>query len=216
MILITSIYETGNDIRDMEFVKCLTNNKNNPYINKIILAFEGDRGSLYEIVKEDITHQINTRPSFDDLINLYDGNDIVILANADIYFDNTIQLVNDLELNNTLIMLTRKNLINGKLRPQTNDEMVACADVWIYKSPTKINCDCQVGVAYCDGKISAYAHRDGFKVLNYSKSINAIHIHKKGYKNSQRRNRRYKGQSLYTQQLYIGQKVTKNPELRND
>jgi len=214
MILITSIYETGNDNRDLEFLECLSYNKKNPYINKIIIAFEGRKGSLYEAIEQDVTHHIDTRPTFDDLINLYKGEDIVILSNADIYFDNTLRFVFDVELDNTLFMLTRKN--GKELIPHTNDEMVACADAWIYKSPTKVSCECQIGVAYCDGKISAQAYMDGIRVVNYSKSINAIHLHKGGYKNSQRRNRMYRGKSLHTQQLGINDKITKQPELRDD
>ena len=73
-----------------------------------------------------------------------------------------------------------------------------------------------LGVPYCDGKISLYAHQGGYEVVNYSKDIHIIHLHNSDYVNNKRSHRIYKGESLYVKLSRVGEQFPYKPIIKDD
>lgn len=117
--------------------------------------------------------------------NIPEG-DIVILCNADIFFDSSILKVKDINLSNKVLALTRfcpyhGHWVNesGNIIPYGNQSR--SQDVWIWKSKLKTeksNFDFTIGTAGCDNKVAYQFHIAGYQVWNPSFSIVCYHKHK--------------------------------------
>lgn len=219
MILFTTLYETGDTKRNDEFIECLNANLKVKEISHIVILYEISYGyGLLKRVPDGVSIvRIDHRVTYDDFFsraNYFTDN--VIVSNSDIIFKKGLNKVEHMDLTNKLISITRYNKVDGRLYCQTNKENTACADAWIFKAPTKLKCDCMLGVPYCDGKVSAYAYMDGFEVVNYSKDIITVHRHDKNYQNNKRSMRYYKGQSLYVEITKVGEEPKNTPKLIND
>ena len=219
VILLVSLYETGDTKRNDEFIECLNANLKVKEISHVIVLYETSYGyDLLKRIPETVSVvYIDHRVTYDDFFekaNLFKGN--VIIANSDVYFKKGLNKVVGLNLKNKLVVVTRYNELNGVLHSQSVGDITACADAWIFRAPTTMKCSCMLGVPYCDGKVSAYAYMDGYDVVNYSKDIVIVHRHNKKYVNNKRSMRDYKGQSLYVQMTHVNEKPDVEPKLISD
>lgn len=217
-ILITTLYNTNNELRNDELKLCYNKNIRDVNIDHIVVFLEGN--APFNINKNTTIVNIDERPTYTQMINYVNRHypeDVIIIANADIYFNETLSKLSEIEYDNKLIALTRFNIRNLELSCQSKEEMVTCSDVWIFKSPVNISCDIGVGVCYCDGRLLLNAHHAGYKVVNYTKDITSIHIHdQRNYRNKRRRDKKYRGKSLYVQMTKINENATRKPEPRQD
>lgn len=161
---------------------------------------------LYDTIKDDKKNKIlnylktknikisyiKGRPTFNycfTLANEQYANSKVIISNADIYFNNTLYLLSDYNLNNKFIALTRWNVTptgslkifkqfdkNGNFRA---DWTYYSQDAWIFQTPIqKFNYDAiALGTLYCDGMIAYQADQVGLNVFNPCYSIQCCHLH---------------------------------------
>ncbi len=103
-------------------------------------------------------------------------NSIKIIANSDIYFDNSLAKIHKYLRKDKIFSLTRWNLEEDKkLRFYENFKS---QDVWIFKGklPTIIG-NYYLGLPGCDNRFSAELKENGYRVSNPSLSIHANHIH---------------------------------------
>ena len=163
-------YEDKNTKRRGELETCMQNNINNPHINFI-----------------PITSQI--RITFNDFFNICnnysDKDDISIVANLDIYFDETIALARSM-MPGTFWSLGRwdykkSGAIIHSNRPDSQD-------AWVIKGHfKKINANFTMGKCGCDNRLAYEAKKAGYVVVNPSKSVKAIHMHISNIRNYKRR-----------------------------
>lgn len=124
---------------------------------------------------------IEERPTFQSMMSfanyyVHSENDISVLFNSDIYFDDTLQLCRQMS-NNQVYALTRWDVNTfGKVvffnRRDSND-------TWIFKGTIKTipDSDYCFGIAGVDNTMAERFERAGYVVKNPSLTIKSYHIH---------------------------------------
>jgi len=158
--LFIQVYESNNIERQKELETCLEINKSLningvPYFNVI---------------------EINDRITFKQMFQLTKDypNDINIIANSDIYFDETILHTRWIK-NKECFALSRWDYYEGKAVLFNRKDS---QDVWCFNGSVNLNIgDYNLGVPGCDNKLAFELISNGYSVLNPSKTIHAIHLH---------------------------------------
>jgi len=190
---ITVLYNETNQQRINEYKECLNRNLKHPFIKTVCVVYDTsrDRNSqqlpLLNFIrsKKVRIEFVNKRPTYDYLFKLADKifpNTYIIISNADIYFNETLMLLNDYDFTNKFIALTRWNLdSNGNLGLQYNHGKpgIGSQDAWIYKAPLPhFECNnIEIGTGYCDSCVMYQAHKAGLDVINPCLSIQCCHMH---------------------------------------
>ncbi len=176
--LITTFYNEQNTDRRNEFLQALRLNTENTHIQKIyILCESGEEFITNFSLKIEIV-QLESRPKFKDLIlfaNTRSNSLLKIIANTDIYFDETLSKAVNLN-NKEVYCLTRWNQIDpGQIEFFPNFKS---QDSWIFRDAlSDIIGDYFMGVPGCDNRLAAEFVANGFKINNPSLSVHSIHLH---------------------------------------
>ncbi len=195
--LITSLYNDENSHRIEELIYCLENNISNPLINKICVVFDGwqeDNSIAYplqELVqgnnKIDLEYCVG-KPDFKELFDIsnkrYKDN-IIIIANSDIHYDNTIRLIHQINLTATFIVLSRYNKNDqGQwelIKLESGVPNYFSFDSFIYRSPVDIELkhNIKLGSMFCDSFLAhqLYSYTE-YNVVNPCLEIKSYHIQK--------------------------------------
>jgi len=181
--LFINYFDHDNQDRKKEIEYCLEMNKKNKLIDNIIIVNRGERSTYGDFFRAMISY----------------NKDVNIIANADIYFDDTIKLAEKIKKMNCFA-LTRWENHNGTVmsfnqrhgrpsppqwsqdawifrgsvvRPESFDSVIA-----VNSSRQSVEIPFQLGIPGCDNKIAAVLREKGYNVTNPSLSIRAIHLHK--------------------------------------
>jgi glycosyltransferase involved in cell wall biosynthesis len=186
MILLTPYYLDSCPERQAELSFCLQQNLQNPLITKIILLLDHSLNS--QEIKELCPLKIETilctgRCTYQDCLdyaNKYLKDEIVIIANTDIFFDNTLALLEEFDLSNKFINLLRWEVVEidaHVVRSQLH-VTIGSQDAWIFRVPLKPFVACfPLGKPGCDNRIAFEARTVGLKVINPAFSIRSHHLH---------------------------------------
>lgn len=192
--LFVEYYLSGNSDRQKEIDSTFQNNLNEPGINHIYIIVH----NLEEIER---IHSLKTngftlipikvsRPTYGQLFSImrkYGGNDdINILANSDMAFNSTINLVRQLRTNEVLA-LTRWNLYSTEkpFQGKLESHIGWSQDVWIFRGyPHSDLCDISftTGVLRCDNRLAYLLHQSGYSIFNPCYDIHTWHIHKSNFR----------------------------------
>lgn len=159
--------------RQEEINKCFKINMSNPHINLIIINSQ-DR--------------LKYSHYFNYLNTISSKNDINVISNADIYFDDTALLLEKLDFD-TFFALSRWEV--GK-----NNKIVHCnrqdsQDVWAWRGKSKnIYSEFNIGVPGCDNRLAYEADKSGYRVINPSLDIKTYHLHMTNLRNYDLKNRK--------------------------
>ena len=164
--LFSGHFKQKDKARQKELDYCLEQNRNHPLIDQVY-TFE---------------HRFTYNDFFQNTVN--HPNDINILANGDIYFDETLDLIQGIK-ERECYALTRWEKVDGvsvsfKSRNQYNKQAKPeySQDVWIFRgSVSGVDGDFHLGRAGCDNRIAALLMSSGYIVTNPSLDIKAIHVH---------------------------------------
>lgn len=163
--LFSSYYTVEDPKRQAEIDYCYRNNVANKSIDA---CYYYDKG----------------RPTYSDFFDWMSDfpDDINVLANSDIYFDKTIELAKRLDFK-TAYALTRWEVRGKEIKPFEVSHNGAKAkhsqDVWIFLGAPRVkNANFCLGQPGCDNRIAYLMRFSGYRVLNPSLSIRAIHKHK--------------------------------------
>lgn len=181
MILITEFYISDRPNRTEEMIHCVLENIKNKYISKIFILLEGD---IVPFNNEKVII-INTSKRYSytmmmDLANKnYSDDDIVIIANCDIIFDETLEYIHKTDMNKKFIALSRYDYITKELT-----DIIYSQDAWIFKKGIEYDwrIDFYMGTPHCDSRISRYYYDKGYKVVNPAKLIKTYHYHTDNYR----------------------------------
>lgn len=194
--LFVNYYKTVNDERQQEIDKCLQNNLENDLIDRVIVFGEAKipfvSNKLYEA-------STVTRPTYQDFFNetkLYGEDDINIISNSDIYFNDTIKAVLPM-CKDVCYALTRTEVRNGNL-VHFSDVHLGCPahfsqDTWIFKGHVLIEgCDKVIaqnvinhsyeeipftlGVPGCDNVIASKIGMK-YRLKNPNTIVQCVHLH---------------------------------------
>jgi hypothetical protein len=195
--LITVLYNETNSERMKEYITCLEYNLVHPSIDHIHV--------LYDTVRDDTTNEllsylkrkkvtisfIQGRPSFVycfKLANEMFPNAKIILTNADIYFNDTLKVLENYNLTGQFLAITRKEVaVDGTISYMRKTEPYigrreGSQDVWIFQTPLPLfkREDIKLGTLHCEGEVAYQLIKLGLKVINPFFSIDCFHVHLSG------------------------------------
>jgi FkbM family methyltransferase len=185
MILLTGFYSDPDPRRRGELVECVKLNAANDHIDEVRVFIEDATqpetlaathfGDQSKVTLIPLGHRLTFKFLFEYANeNLQDRT--VIIANADIFFNETLERLNGYDLIGKLICLSRWDMQpDGSLQffPHAGSQ-----DVWIFKTPLpQINCDFQLGLPASDNRLAWEAERAGLEVSNPARTICAGHMH---------------------------------------
>lgn len=196
--LFISYYLDRHPERQKELDYCLETNLNLECINEVHVVLEYPIESNLLTHPKIKIHHVKSRPSYStffDIINSINPNicDVSIIANSDIYFDETIIKGKDCDQKN-VYALSRWDVRKGQAKHFNSWDS---QDTWIFKGRIKpvYNSDFQMGSPGCDNAIADRLFRSGYHISNPSKSIKTYHLHETGvhnYNTSERISEPYK------------------------
>ena len=177
--LITTYYKATEPERESENMQCLVNNLNHPLIDKVHLFLQSsDRPNLSKHDKLNFVLH-SKRPTFSELFaygNSLCIHKIKVVANSDIYFDETLKLVSDALDRWQILALTRWDLKSDNNIEFYNN--FKSQDVWIFKKMIEPNIgNYHIGRHGCDNRLVYEFKSRNYKISNPSLSIKSIHVH---------------------------------------
>ena len=156
--LFVQYYQCGNEERQKEIDACCRLNHKLKHFNKVFtLTDRLTYKQIFELTNE-----------YPDCIN--------VIANSDIYFDETILYARFMG-ENDCYALSRWDYQENKTIKLFNVHY--SQDAWVFNGVAKNinNCDFYLGTLGCDNRIAYEIKQAGYNVLNPSKTIHAIHLH---------------------------------------
>ena len=163
--LFYNYYEDKHPYRKQEIDYCLQRNLENKLLNMIIV--ETPTKPTYEFFFE----QIN---------KVTEPNDVNIICNSDIFFDDTIKFVEKMGEKDMYALLRWEWGPGGARFHERGDSQ----DTWIVRGKVEgVLGNFQLGMRGCDNRIAHEFQQAGYRVTNPAKTIRTYHVH-----NSQVRN----------------------------
>lgn len=165
--LYINYYKDKNLERQKEIDYCFYKNISNENLNVIIL---------------DSQARVTFKMFFDKINKITFKNDINIIANSDIFFDESLNFVNNIK-DNECYALSRWDLDkNGQAKHFNRADS---QDTWIIKGFVKKNMfgDFNMGFRGCDNRLAYEFEHAGYKILNPSLTIKTYHLHNTGIRN---------------------------------
>jgi len=180
-LLFTSFYQTGDLGRDNEIHCCLNNNILGDKIDHIYAYSEHP----YPLSNDKVTMKYDGRPTYQNLINwandISKPDDVVVIANSDIYFDDTLNWAHNVPMEMTCLALSRWDVA-----PNMSKKLFAyehSQDSWIFKGKIKLTgASYYMGLPGCDNRIAYDLDKAGYRVKNTAKDIITYHLHNSNHR----------------------------------
>ena len=132
-----------------------------------------------ELMFDRIT-RVTGRPTFTELFAMCHADAVNVIANSDIYFDETLREHADKLTYNEVWALSRWEDMGGDtLLPYHRRDS---QDAWVVSWQPEVNAPFQMGVPGVDNCLVHALRERGFEVTNPCQSVRAIHLHKSGYR----------------------------------
>ncbi len=176
----SSYYPERGGKRAAELFQCMERNLHLPEISALCLLLEQGAPPAPENPKLK-TQSVSIRPSYDDFFRWANAlvetpSDVSIIANSDIYFDDSIlALAKSLKLNQCAALSRWDVQADQSLRLfDRNDSQ----DAWVFRGKIRpMNADFCVGIPRCDNRILYELRAAGYEVINPAFSVRACHLH---------------------------------------
>lgn len=186
--LLTTLYNEKKEKRCLEFKECIKINLKHSLIDTVHVLYDTSQdekreGKLLKFLlsKKVKISYISGRPTFGQFFEIANNNypdSKIIISNADIFFNETLQLLETYNLSNKFLAITRWNVQkNGTLvefSPEGKSQ-----DVWIFQTPLPQfkNDKIKIGLLGCENVLAYQAQECGLTLLNPSLSIQCCHLH---------------------------------------
>lgn len=186
VVLVSALYRDPDDRRFGELLECVARNSRNPLLAEVHVFLEEPLQSfgaptlvpalrLPKVKPVAFGRRVRYQDLF-DYANTHLRGCTVVIANADIYFDQTLARLEGYGLAGCLLCLSRWNIeADGMARLFDH---AASQDAWIFSAPIRpFECNFPLGVPGCDNRLAFEAERAGLAVSNPSRSLRALHLH---------------------------------------
>ena len=191
MIVIWVIYyiePTGSVERQFEIDECLRRNIANTHIDKIcvfaencVVPFESPK-----VVVIPTSRRLTFSNIMGVIASLGADSDINIIPNSDIFFDETVLLMNRMTKDEHWSLA--KWEYNGgnpyAFLAQTSADVFAIRG---HPKPLSPSPDFTMGIPGCEAVLRNIMYRSGYSILNPCISVRCIHMHESGMRHSQER-----------------------------
>lgn len=187
--LITQYYEPKDIARKQETAYCFQNNLNNSDINVIhVLSEQKYDFNSFQNNEKIIQTITGKRLTFYDAMvyvnEKVNSGDICVFQNLDIYYDNTLKYLKLIDLKNTVIALSRRDINSISGYPNTLELLQSgnkkfSQDSWVVQSPVKVTNDLKFffGVPNCDQRWIYIMYSLGYYICNPCLDIMVYHYH---------------------------------------
>jgi len=195
--LLVEWFAHPNDERYNELKNNLLKNIKSNYFDNIYI-FSNSYDSFFaelsfiNVEKSKIDSRVTYSVFFNKINTIWEDDNIYIIANLDILFDDSILKLKECNLDNKFLCLTRWNL-KGYYGTQNGSILMEDVmqwnpsdshDVWITKDKIKeellLNSEYNLGTAGCDGKICLEIQKSGYITENPANEIKTYHQHLTG------------------------------------
>jgi len=184
IILFTPYYKAKHSERQEELIYCLKKNTQCDEIEKIILVIDDEHIPEIDSPKIEIV-KVSARPTYLDWVELTEQkcqNQISILANTDIYFDESIARIREIFAADpqAFVALSRYEKEAGNQTLHKNPHW--SQDVWAFSGNFKFtksfknSLRVSLGVPRCDNKIAYLFAIHGAPVYNPCHHIKTVHV----------------------------------------
>ncbi len=178
--LFTTAFPEMNPGRRAEYAECLLRNIGCEELDDVLLLVEGD-ARLPKSSKV-VVRRISQRPLYSDYFRwieeVADSDDISVVANADIYFDNRIGVLRAFTMpQGTVLALSRWDITpaGDAVLNDRNDSQ----DSWVFSGKARgIRGDFPIGLPRCDNRLVKELELSGYTVINPSFSLRSYHLHR--------------------------------------
>lgn len=179
--LFTTLYPEKNPRRRGEYEECLAKNLTCPVIDEVRILAEGGAMENLPAAPNLFSRPIRSRPLYADFFGwiheVAAPHDISIIANSDIFFDESLAVASKVLRSGQCHALSRWDVLgDGALRLfDRNDSQ----DVWIFRGPVRaaLRAAFPLGVPRCDNRLLHDLRRAGYEVLNPAFAVRACHLH---------------------------------------
>jgi|694.fasta_scaffold19606_11 hypothetical protein len=206
------IWDSQNEERNNEIIDSFQKNINLKIFNYFYVYLENDNGKkiLNEIKNNNIIEVIlNKRPTYQDIFdtsNIISNESINILINSDIFFDETIKLVQNIK-DDEFYAITRYEL-NGNLfwiiQDNISKDFPYSQDCWVWCNSAKFkNSNFYLGQPGCDNKIVNEAYIAGYKIKNPCYDIKTYHNHASNIRNGTSHSNNYNTEIHLKPKMYV-------------
>ena len=175
-----SLYEDPSPARNAELERCRELVHANPLVTQRVYLREStlpprviDTPAMRVVLRR-------TRPTFRDFLDLFEGGDTInVLANSDVYFDETLALVARLGRRDCFALSRWDVQPDGSSR--LFDEP-ASQDVWCFRGrvPDALEASFFLGWPGCDNRFAHEVARAGYALTNPARSLRCHHLHLSG------------------------------------
>jgi hypothetical protein len=188
IVLYTPYYGSDSVERQKELDECLQRNVLNPLVSRIILLRDDNHVPPVDS-KKIVIMQFDERPTYRDWLELSMEGEahISVLANTDIYFDESILNLCKYLDGEVFVALSRYEKVKEEFVPHPNPHW--SQDVWCVDTENKFtetllrSADIKLGIPRCDNKIAYVFSINGWKVSNPFYEIISIHVHETQIRN---------------------------------
>jgi hypothetical protein len=199
-VLITSLFNEKHPQRAQEYITCLEKNLVHPLLKTVHVIYDTSSDAvskplwIHDYLEKQpnvVITYMSRRPSFGELFkiaaDLY-PDEIVLVSNGDIYFNETLAALKGLNFSNLFLTLGRWDTnIKGEIhmalettykKGKISKPSSYSQDVWVFKSPAHVNCDdINLGTPHCDGYLAYRIMVAGYDVYNPMVTVQCCHNH---------------------------------------
>jgi len=191
-VLFIPLYGEKKEARAKEFLECLDRNIQHERICKVVVFYDdqnkGVENDQFLKTIEQKNIQIIHRPgrlSYEQAFHYANEHfplSNIIVANADIYLNNTLKKLDPIDLKKYFICLTRWNIEKNKKMKIAfvRQWSTISQDVWIFTTPIEIDfrCDLEMGLNHCDSFLNYHVKKGKhLEVINPCLDIQTCHLH---------------------------------------
>jgi hypothetical protein len=179
--LVTCFYKDADFERHAELQECLRRNCDNPLLSRIVLLVEeGSEGEkLLGDPKVETIILPKGRQTFADLVRAANERcrgEIVVFANADICFDETLSFLCSVDLQQSVYVSTRRDVRSERTSAWSFHQL--SSDAWAVEAPVdESNLDIQLGKNGCESLFLGRMLRKGYRIENVSFDFKCYHMH---------------------------------------
>jgi hypothetical protein len=203
VVLITSLYFEKNRERELEYLECLQRNLESGIFHHIHVFYDtssdGAGSRLLNFIQNSGIglSYIEGRLTYSDIFSYANESlrgQLVVIANGDIYFNETLERAKAIDLQDIVLAITRwDELSDGNIILRDHltsrnsqkggllDETGGKQDAWIFRAPLRLEHECPfpLGTLYCDGFLNFQLLKsERVRVYNPCLDIQCCHLHK--------------------------------------
>lgn len=190
MILLIEYYRPSDGQRESEYLTCIKANLDSKIFEKVVVFI--DNKDTYIPFTDDALEVIyvNKRLTYSEFFKYCNNNykdNICVVSNTDIIFDDTLHLLKEVNLSDRVYCLTRWDLYKVNIKDDEFSlrffDVDMSQDSWIFNGSIKdMDADFYLGKPGCDNRIAKILQDNGYTIYNPSRTIITKHLHVSSYR----------------------------------